>query len=50
MRRVAVVLTLLTVPSLAAQSPAHYQITHTFALGGDGRWDYRRTRLTLAGP
>src|SRR6266446_5504516 len=40
MRRVVVVLTLLTVPSLAAQSPAHYQITHTFALGGEGRWDY----------
>jgi DNA-binding beta-propeller fold protein YncE len=26
------------VGSLSAQ--AHYQITHTFVLGGDGRWDY----------
>src|SRR5437867_9189867 len=40
MRSVALVLTLCAVPSLAAQSPTHYQITHTFVLGGEGRWDY----------
>jgi len=39
MRSVALVLTLSAV-SLAAQNPAHYQITHTFVLGGEGRWDY----------
>src|SRR5438094_9183476 len=40
MGSVALVLTLCAVPSLAAQSPTHYQITHTFVLGGEGRWDY----------
>src|SRR3989442_6455555 len=40
MRRAALIVTLWAVPSLAAQSPAHYQITHTFVLGGEGRWDY----------
>src|SRR5258707_5592273 len=40
MRRVALVFVLCAVPSLAAQTPAPYQITHTFVLGGDGRWDY----------
>src|SRR2546425_4257632 len=40
MRRAALIVTLGAVPSLAAQSPAHYQITHTFVLGGEGRWDY----------
>ncbi len=40
MRSVALVLTLCAVPSLAAQNPAHYRITHTFVVGGDGRWDY----------
>ncbi len=40
MRRAALVLILSAVPSLAAQRPARYQITHTFVLGGDGRWDY----------
>jgi len=25
---------------LATQTPAPYQITHTYVLGGDGRWDY----------
>src|SRR6266480_3195424 len=40
MRSVALVLTLCAVPSLAAQNPAHYRITHTFVVGGDGRCDY----------
>src|SRR2546425_8889795 len=40
MRRAALIITLWAVPSLAAQTPTHYQITHTFVLGGDGRWDY----------
>src|SRR5216683_307747 len=40
MRRAALVLILSAVPSLAAQRPARYQITHTFVLGGVGRWDY----------
>ena len=26
--------------ALAAQNSGPYQITHTFVLGGDGRWDY----------
>src|SRR3989454_3329598 len=26
--------------SLAVQNPEPYQITHTYVLGGDGRWDY----------
>src|SRR6185295_19643139 len=25
---------------LVAQAPATYHITHTYTLGGDGRWDY----------
>src|SRR3979490_555153 len=40
MRRVALVLTVRAVRSLAAQTPAPYLITHTYILGGDGRWDY----------
>jgi DNA-binding beta-propeller fold protein YncE len=40
MRRLTLVLTLATVPLLLAQSPSLYRITHTYALGGDGSWDY----------
>src|SRR5437879_7360124 len=40
MRSVALVLTLCVSSTLGAQTPTHYQITHTFVLGGDGRWDY----------
>lgn len=40
MRSVALVLALCLASSLGAQTPPHYQITHTFVLGGDGRWDY----------
>ncbi len=38
MRAVMLGLMFGAVGSLSAQ--AHYQITHTFVLGGDGRWDY----------
>ena len=38
MRAVMLSLMFGAVGSLSAQ--AHYQITHTFVLGGDGRWDY----------
>ena len=40
MRRLALVLTLCAVPGLVAQTPGPYRITDTFALGGEGRWDY----------
>ena len=40
MRSVALILTLCVSSTLGAQTPTHYQITHTFVLGGDGRWDY----------
>jgi len=35
-----VVLLVLLSARLAAQAPAQYRITHTYVLGGDGRWDY----------
>lgn len=38
MRRASLVLSLIAA-NLAAQAPA-YRITHTYPLGGDGRWDY----------
>jgi DNA-binding beta-propeller fold protein YncE len=31
---------LATALSLLAQSSSSYRLTHTYALGGDGRWDY----------
>ncbi len=40
MRSSAFVLTLAAVASLLAQSSSTYHITHTYALGGDGSWDY----------
>src|SRR5712691_8805377 len=40
MRRVALSLALIAAPQLAAQAPTQYRITHTYVLGGDGRWDY----------
>jgi DNA-binding beta-propeller fold protein YncE len=40
MRRVVLVLALVSAQRLAAQAPAAYRITHTWALGGDGGWDY----------
>src|SRR5712691_6153819 len=38
MRALLPVLMVCAAQNLPAQ--AHYQITHTFVLGGDGRWDY----------
>ena len=40
MRTISLMLLLVTVPSLCAQSTARYAITHTYTLGGDGGWDY----------
>jgi DNA-binding beta-propeller fold protein YncE len=40
MHKVAVLLAAGAVASLLAQSSASYHVTHTYALGGDGSWDY----------
>lgn len=40
MHRLAAVLSIVLASSLLAQSPAPYRITHTWAVGGDGGWDY----------
>ena len=40
MRNIALVLTLATITPLFAQSSSSYRVTHTYALGGDGSWDY----------
>jgi DNA-binding beta-propeller fold protein YncE len=40
MRNFALVLILVTVTSLLAQSSSSYRVTHTYTLGGDGSWDY----------
>ena len=40
MRNIALVLTLASMTSLLAQSSSPYRVTHTYPLGGDGRWDY----------
>src|SRR5256714_4821348 len=40
MRTISLVLLLVTVPALIAQSVPPYRITHTYSLGGDGGWDY----------
>ncbi len=40
MRYITLVLTLVAVTALFAQSSPSYRITHTYTLGGDGRWDY----------
>jgi DNA-binding beta-propeller fold protein YncE len=40
MRKNTLLLTLAAATSLLAQSPSSYRITHTYTLGGDGRWDY----------
>jgi len=40
MRNITVFLTLTAVASLFAQSPSSYRVTHTYTLGGEGRWDY----------
>ena len=40
MRYSAFVLSLAAVTALMAQSPSSYHVTHQYALGGDGSWDY----------
>jgi DNA-binding beta-propeller fold protein YncE len=40
MRNTAIVLTLAAVTALLAQSSSSYRITHSYTLGGEGRWDY----------
>jgi DNA-binding beta-propeller fold protein YncE len=40
MRNIVFVLALAAVTSLPAQSSSSYRVTHTYTLGGDGRWDY----------
>src|SRR6266705_2012120 len=40
MRNNALVLTLAAIASLLAQSSSSYRVTRTYALGGDGSWDY----------
>lgn len=40
MRKIMLVLTVAVLTPLFAQSPSSYRVTHTYALGGDGRWDY----------
>jgi DNA-binding beta-propeller fold protein YncE len=42
MPKIALLLALVitTAVALAAQPATHYRITHTYALGGDGSWDY----------
>src|ERR1700687_2975815 len=40
MRRSALILVLAGATLLFAQSSPTYRITHTYALGGDGSWDY----------
>src|SRR5690349_6491097 len=39
MRRAFVILAVLAFHSAHAQAPS-YQITHTYAVGGEGSWDY----------
>jgi DNA-binding beta-propeller fold protein YncE len=39
MRIIAIVFTLVMAPALLSPAPS-YRITHTYTLGGDGRWDY----------
>ena len=40
MNRIARLLILCVALSLFAQSPVGYHVTRTYALGGDGGWDY----------
>src|SRR5271157_4714622 len=40
MRTIALIFALAAVTALFAQSSSSYHITHTYTLGGDGRWDY----------
>jgi len=40
MRNTAIILILAAMTALLAQSSSSYRITHTYTLGGEGRWDY----------
>jgi len=40
MRNIALILALAAAAALFAQPQPSYHITHTYTLGGDGRWDY----------
>ena len=40
MRIIAFLLTSATITLLLAQSSSSYRVTHNYALGGDGSWDY----------
>lgn len=40
MHKIAFTLALAVVTLLVAQSSSSYRVTHTYALGGDGSWDY----------
>jgi DNA-binding beta-propeller fold protein YncE len=40
MRRLTLALVLSLTPTLLAQSAVGYHVTHTYALGGEGAWDY----------
>jgi DNA-binding beta-propeller fold protein YncE len=40
MRNNVLVLALAAIASLLGQSSSSYRVTHTYALGGDGSWDY----------
>ena len=40
MRHLALALSIFVTPGVFAQSPPSYRITHQYAVGGDGSWDY----------
>jgi len=40
MHRLALGFLLTITPTLLAQAPSVYRISHTYTLGGEGRWDY----------
>ena len=40
MRNPALVFILALLPLLFGQQPSTYRVTHTYTLGGEGRWDY----------
>ena len=40
MSKIKVILALAGAAALLGQSASSYRVTHTYTLGGDGRWDY----------
>ena len=40
MRKFAILAALAAATAVLAQSPGPYKVTHTYTLGGEGRWDY----------